>query len=58
MSIIFPATLFYLKDALWNDILQRYLAKEPMHEQVMRQIDNAITDDDYVDDNIGGIALA
>ena len=49
---------FYLKEALWDEILQRYLHEGPLKDQVMQQVDNISASDEYTAEQIGGVAIA
>lgn len=52
------SSTFYLQESLWGEILRRYLLEEPMQDQVALQLDNLLSDDDYTNEKIGGVALA
>ena len=49
---------FYLQESLWDEILKRYLLEEPLQDQVLQQLDNIMSQEEYSSESIGGVAIA
>jgi hypothetical protein len=48
----------YLGESLWNEILKRYLGEEPLHDQVLQQLDTQNIDDEFSEQGVSGAAFA
>lgn len=48
----------YMGESLWDQLLKRYLSQEPLHEQVLAQLDNQTSGDEFNEPNISGAAFA
>ncbi len=48
----------YLAGSLWDELLTRYLNEEPLHDQVLQQLDNQNVEDEFSDKGISGAAFA
>lgn len=48
----------YLADGLWDELLTRYLNEEPLHDQVLQQLDNQNNEGEFADQSLSGTAFA
>ena len=48
----------YLAEGLWDELLTRYLDEEPLHDQVLQQLDNQNNEGEFADQSLSGTAFA
>ncbi len=47
----------YLSESLWDELLTRYLDKEPLHDQVLQQLDNQDSSSEF-DEQVSSLGIA
>jgi hypothetical protein len=51
------SSTFYLSESLWDELLTRYLDQEPLHDQVLQQLDSQDSSNEF-GEQVSGLGIA